>query len=189
MAMDPTNNELQDTANKTWDEAAITEWKEHHQNRYNDLNTKYNGLDILIGLDGKTIGYGDIYEFESGVASVGIVLNKEARGKGVGKDGMRVLTQMGFELGMKISSGTMKANEPMRGVMRSLGVDEVEKVVSLPGRGLVAELDYTVGRDKWKDVDMKVEFGGSLTSRVEMGAYRFHGVVFCSIECPAFGKR
>lgn len=98
------------------------------------------------------------------MASVGIVLNKGARGKGVGKDGMRVLTQMGFELGMKISSGTMKANEPMRGVMKSLGVDEVEKMVILPGRGVVAELDYTVEREKWKDVDMKVEFGGPLTS-------------------------
>ena len=163
MAMNPSNNELQDSAGKVWDEAAIAEWREHGRQRYADLNSKFNGMDVLVGLGGKTVGYGDIYEVEPGVASVGIVLDKEARGRGIGKDGMRVLTQLGFELGMKISSGTMKINGPMRGVMRSLGVEEVEKIVSIPGRGVVAELEYTVERDRWRNVDMRVEFGGPLT--------------------------
>lgn len=158
MAIDPINNELMDNASKIWDEAAITEWKERNSKRHVDLNKNFNGLNMLVELDGKAVGYGDVYEFKAGEATVGIVLNKEARGKGIGKVGIQIFTQLGWELGLKISSGTMKANKAMRGVMKSLGVEEVEKVVEIPGRGVVAELDYEIEREKWKNIDMKVEF-------------------------------
>lgn len=159
IVMDPVNNELQDTAGKVWDDAAKTEWRERAQKRYDDLNTAFNGLDLLVELDGKLIGYGDIYESEPGEASVGVVLNKDARGKGVGKASIQVFTQLGFDLGLKISTGTMKANAPMRGIMKSLRIEEVEKIVEIPGRGVVAEVEYNLERAKWKDIDMKVEFG------------------------------
>lgn len=165
IVMNPVNNELQDSAGKVWDEAANAEWRERVQKRYDDLNTKFNGLDILVELDGKIVGYGDIYEFAPGEASVGVVLNREARGKGIGKASIQVFTQLGFELGLKISSGTMKANAPMRGIMKSLGIEEVEKIVELPGRGVVAELDYAIDHEKWKDIDMKVVFGEPLASK------------------------
>jgi RimJ/RimL family protein N-acetyltransferase len=161
MVMDPLNNELQDSAGKLWDDAAKTEWRERVQKRYHELNTSFNGLDVLIELDGRLVGYGDIFEFASREASVGIVLNKEARGKGIGKAGIQVLTQLGFELGMHISLGTMKANAPMRGIMKSLGIEEEEKIIEIPGRGVVAEVEYTIERAQWADIDIKVEFGES----------------------------
>ncbi|KAG0650332.1 hypothetical protein D0Z07_3235 [Hyphodiscus hymeniophilus] len=159
LVMDPANNELQDTAGKVWDNAAQAEWRGRAQKRYDDLNIAHNGLDILVELNGKLIGYGDIYAFNPTEASVGIILNKEARGRGIGKLGIQVFTQLGFELGLEINTGTMKANGPMRGIMKSLGIEEIEKVVEIPGRGVVAEIEWELKREDWKSIDMKIEFG------------------------------
>jgi RimJ/RimL family protein N-acetyltransferase len=164
IVMDPANNELQDTAGKIWDDAAKREWRERSQKRYDDLNTAHNGLDILVELDGKLVGYGDMYESKPGEASVGIILNKDARGKGIGKAGIQVLTQLGFEIGENISTGTMKANAPMRGIMKSLGIEEIENIVEIPRRGVVAEIEWEIERAKWKSIDMKVEFGEPVSS-------------------------
>ena len=158
MVMDPANNELQDTADKLWDDAAKDKFMERAQTRYDDLNIAHNGLDILVEQDGKLVGYGDIYEGEPGKASVGVVLNKEARGKGIGKASIQVFTQLGFELGKEISTGTMKANAAMRGIMKSLGIEEIEKVVDIPGRGVVAEIEGELERMKWRSIPMNIQF-------------------------------
>jgi RimJ/RimL family protein N-acetyltransferase len=164
IVMDPANNELQDSAGKAWDDVAKKTWRDRAQKRFDDLNTAHNGLDVLIELDGNYIGYGDIYEFKPGQASVGVILNKDARGKGIGKASIQVFTQLGFELGLEISSGTMKANAPMRGIMKSLGIEEIDKIVEIPGRGVVAEVEYNLERAKWKDLDMEIAFGGPVAS-------------------------
>ena len=164
IVINPANNELQDSAGKVWDESAKKEWLERSQMRYDDLNIAHNGLNILVELDGKVVGYGDIYEIKAGEASVGVVLNREARGRGIGKASIQVLTQLGFALGEEISVGTMKANAPMRGIMSSLGIEETEKIVDIPGRGVVAEIEWELKSEEWKTIDMNVEFGESIAS-------------------------
>ena len=58
----------------------------------------------------------------------------------------------------------MKANAPMRGIMSSLGIEEIEKIVDIPGRGVVAEIEWELKREEWKTIDMNVEFGESIAS-------------------------
>lgn len=154
------NNEAQGI-DTVWKEAKIDEWKQYYRTRYGIQNLRLRGLDLLICLDGKVVGYGDVTETAPGVANVGIILNPEARGKGVGKVTVRVFAQLGFEMGMTIEAGTMKANGPMRGLMKSLGIAEVEEIVDIPGRGVVAELVYKIDRRALKEIDMRVEFGMS----------------------------
>jgi RimJ/RimL family protein N-acetyltransferase len=149
---------LPDTRDKVWDEAAVAEWKEAAEARYTEANTKFNKLEVLIELDGRVAGYGNIVTIREDAASVGLVLERTARGRGVGKLAMAVLIQLGFAFGLQLEPGTMKANGPMRGVMASLGVAEEEELVVIPGRGVVAEVVYRVRRERWREVEMRVVF-------------------------------
>lgn len=73
-----------------------------------------------------------------------------------------VFVQLGLKIGINgVTAGTMKVNAPMRGVMRSLGVEEAEELIVVEGRGVLAELSFTVERRKWKDVDLDVAWGDS----------------------------
>ena len=157
---DPKNNELQDTQDKTWDEAAIAKWKAETENQYHESNTKFGALGVLIEYEGKVVGYGDVWPSAtgSGTVSIGILLNEAVRGRGIGKTAMAVLVQIGFDFGLPISTGTMKANAGMRALMASLGVAEEEKLVTAPGRGVLAEVVYGIKRENWKGVEMKLEF-------------------------------
>jgi RimJ/RimL family protein N-acetyltransferase len=152
---DPKNNELQDTRDKVWDEAA---WREETEGRYNKANTQFGPLEVLVEYQGKAVGYGDVWP-DKGKLSIGIMLNEAARGLRIGKTALIVLVQIAFDFGVPVESGTMKANVPMRALMASLGVPEKEKVVTAPGRGVLAEIVYDIQREKWKEVEMKVEFG------------------------------
>jgi GNAT superfamily N-acetyltransferase len=91
-------------------------------------------------------------------ASVGLVLNPEGRGKGLGKLTVQVLSQLCWSMGLRASMGTMNSNAPMRGVMRSLGAEERVEITELPGRGIVAELAYTVNEGDWEEIGMNVAF-------------------------------
>jgi RimJ/RimL family protein N-acetyltransferase len=154
---DPKNNELQDTHDKIWDEAAIAKWKTETEARYHESNTKFEPLEVLIEYEGKAVGYGDVWP-TSGSASIGILLNEAVRGRGIGKTAMAVLAQIGFDFNLPISTGTMKANVAMRALMASLGVAEEEKLVTAPGRGVLAEVVYGIKPENWKKVEMKIEF-------------------------------
>ena len=154
----PENNEFQDSKNKVWDAAAKEEWRKRTESDYAEANTKHHHLTTLIELDGKIVGYGDIYTIREGVASIGIVLEKEARGRGIAKLAVKGLIQLCFDHDIKPVLGTMKANKPMRALMANLGVPEVEQITDLPGRGVVAELHYDIERTSWKDVDMRIVF-------------------------------
>jgi RimJ/RimL family protein N-acetyltransferase len=160
---DPKNNELQDTKDKAWDEAAVTKWKEEAETRHNESNIKFTALPVLIEYEGKVVGYGDVWPdaSDSGTTSVGVLLNESVRGRGIGKTTIAVLAQLGFDFGLPVTSGTMKANAPMRAVMASLGVPEKEELVTAPGRGVVAEVVYNINRDNWTGIEMKIEFDES----------------------------
>jgi hypothetical protein len=51
----------------------------------------------------------------------------------------------------------------MRALAASLGLEETEEIKEVPGRGVVAEVLYkNIPREKWRDLDMNVEFRGPL---------------------------
>lgn len=158
---------VQDGGGEAWDEAAVGEWKERVTKRWEEGNEerRHDGLDVLVLWEGRVVGYGDICPVGGeagqgqGRASVGIVLEEAVRGRGLGTAGVRVFVQLGWALGLRVHVGTMKGNAAMRGVMRSLGVEGREKIVDIPGRGVVAEVEYEVERDGWRAAEMAVEFG------------------------------
>lgn len=114
----------------------------------------------MISESGKFIGYGDLFLLKSGAFNVGVVLDASVHGRGIGRLSTAVFVQLGFEIGRNgVSAGTMKANGAMRGVMRSLGVEEVEDLVVVEGRGVLAELLFVVERERWKDVKLDVVWG------------------------------
>ena len=45
-------------------------------------------------------------------------------------------------------------NGPFRALMKSLGIEEEKLVVE--GRGVLAEVLYTVDREKWTDIELDV---------------------------------
>lgn len=170
LVTNPANNELQDTKDNIWDSAAIEDWKRKAEKQYAEANIKFNVLEVLVELDGKVMGYGDIYTIREGVASIGIILDKSARGLGLGKLAVGALAQICFDYGIRPVVGTMKANIPMRRVMAGLGATEKESITVLPGRGVVAEVDFVFDAESWKKVNMSVEFDDTLkrTNSVEL---------------------
>jgi hypothetical protein len=73
---------------------------------------------------------------------------------------MQVLLRLSNEFEVEfIEAGTMKVNKPMRALATSLGLEETDEIKEVPGRGIVAEILYKdIAREKWKNLDMKVEF-------------------------------
>lgn len=128
-------------------------------NQYIKSNSDFHCLKVLVEVNGQVSGFGDIFVVEQGVANIGVVLNKEARGKGLGKLTVSVLTQLTLDFGLDVVAGTMGGNAPMRFTLRSLGFREEEKVIEILGRGVVAEFSYSLLRDAWKEVEMCVVFG------------------------------
>jgi RimJ/RimL family protein N-acetyltransferase len=165
LVIDPKNNELQDNAEKVWDEAAVQSFKETALKRITE--TPYLFLEVLIRLDGALIGYGGLFAINGGYGDVdkpgskngdaGIVLTAAARGLGVGTAVVRTLVQVGFDCGLdSVTSGTMLINAPMRKVFKKLGAIEEEKIIELPGRGIVGELEVTFNREKWEPVVLDI---------------------------------
>ncbi|KAF7943073.1 hypothetical protein EAE96_011016 [Botrytis aclada] len=158
IAINADNNKLQDSKDQVWDEVAISKWKENMRNQYVKANTDFDCLKILVEVDGQVKGFGDIFVVRPGVANIGVVLNKEARGKGLGKLTASVLTQLTLDFGLQAVAGTMRDNEPMRSTLRNLGFVEEEKIIEIEGRGIVAELSYALSPEGWKDIELSVEF-------------------------------
>lgn len=76
----------------------------------------------------------------------------------MGKTTVQVMSQVEWQMGLQVSRGTMESNAGMRSVMRSLRVEEGKEVANIPGRGVVAELAYSVKRGMWVEVEMGIEF-------------------------------
>ncbi|TGO90009.1 hypothetical protein BPOR_0083g00100 [Botrytis porri] len=158
LATDADNNKLQDSKDQFWDEVAISKWKDNMYDQYDKSNTDFHCLKALFEVDGKVMGFGDIYVVKPGIANIGVVLNKEVRGKGLGKLTASVLTQLTLDFGLQTVAGTMRDNEAMRSTLRNLGFVEEEKIIEIEGRGVVAEFSYTLLREGWKDIELSVEF-------------------------------
>ncbi|TGO25765.1 hypothetical protein BPAE_0073g00310 [Botrytis paeoniae] len=158
IATNADNNKLQDSKDQVWDEVATSKWKDNMYDQYDKSNTDFHCLKILVEVDGKVMGFGDIFVVKPGVANIGVVLNKEVRGKGLGKLTASVLTQLTLNFGLQAVAGTMRDNEPMRSTLRNLGFVEEEKIIEIEGRGIVAEFSYALLREGWKDIELSEEF-------------------------------
>jgi len=94
--------------------------------RYARAKIEQNALEILVQLNGEVVGYAGCFEFEKEpirLANLGLVLNPETRGKGIGKTTFALMGRLSLELEIDaVQVATMKANEPMRGLARSLGL-------------------------------------------------------------------
>jgi RimJ/RimL family protein N-acetyltransferase len=122
-------------------------------------------LDILVQIEGETVGHGGVHEIpdvHAGLANIGIALAESARGKGLGKATMQILLRLANELEVTlVHAGTMLANKPMRALAASLGFTEKEELLSMPGRGVIAEILFeNVDYKRYKDLDMNIEFTG-----------------------------
>lgn len=154
--INPDNNKLQDNKDKVWDEVAIAELKKELYDQYVKSNTERHSLKVLVEVGDNVVGFGDIFIIERNVASIGVVLNKEARGKGLGKLVTCVLAQLALASGLQVVAGTMKDNKPMRAILNNLGFEEKEEILELEGRGIVAEYTYSLPKDGWKEVPLRV---------------------------------
>lgn len=148
----PENNLLTDTRDKVWDDEAIATWKERVTCRI--TSSEPNCMELLVlhkatdSVHGTCGLYGWSHETHSAVA--GVVLDSNARCKGLGAAILRSLIQLAFNCGLRvIEIGTMRVNLPMRRVLSKLGGVEVEKIVNIPGRGVVAEIECTFLSDEW----------------------------------------
>jgi RimJ/RimL family protein N-acetyltransferase len=133
--------------------------------RGREARTKHNAVGVLACVDGAPVGMGNIVAIEAGppsLANVGIMLMSAARGQGIGKALLRVLLRLANEVDVDvIEAGTMKGNRGMRALAASVGLVETEEVKRRgDGNGeVVAEVMYKdIEREKWRDVELEVEF-------------------------------
>jgi RimJ/RimL family protein N-acetyltransferase len=144
---------------------------ERMERMYTESRTRHHALDVYVSLDGEFVGWGGVFEItgpdeKPSVANIGIRLSPEVRGKGLGKTLLQVLLRLSNELDIDvIEAGTMKHNTSMRALAKSVGLVETEEIKELPGQGVVAEILFKdIEREKWRDVDMVVEFKDQITS-------------------------
>ncbi|KAE8444156.1 hypothetical protein EG329_000844 [Mollisiaceae sp. DMI_Dod_QoI] len=144
---------------------------ERMQKMYAESRTRHHALDVFISLEGKFIGWGGIFEITApeekpSVANIGIRLSPEVRGKGLGKLLMQVLLRLSNEVDADIiEAGTMKYNISMRAMAKSVGLLETDEIKEIPGQGIVADLLFkNIEREKWRDLDMVVEFKDQVAS-------------------------
>lgn len=157
----PTNRTFLDSPNKIYDPPAIAAWEESQTGRYVSSKTNFDCVDCLIVENGIVVGLCNLTTVAPGMLNAGLILNEEARGRGVGKAVIKGIVGIGLATGLgSVSVGTMRANEGMKGVMRGLGVDGKDEDVVVEGRGVVAEVLYVVKPGEWGSPE--VEFGGVL---------------------------
>ncbi|GFP60293.1 hypothetical protein ACSS6W_000103 [Trichoderma asperelloides] len=138
---------------------------------YAESRTRHHGLDVYMSLEGKFVGWGGVFEITApdekpSVANIGIRLSPEVQGKGLGKVLMQVLLRLSNEVDADIiEAGTMKHNTSMRAMAKSIGLVETDEIKEVPGMGVVAELLFkNIEREKWRDLDMVVEFRDQVAS-------------------------
>ncbi|CAD6448670.1 2fea7afe-b7bb-430c-b95b-96d077a3a01f [Sclerotinia trifoliorum] len=147
-----------------WKESDTHDLIKTYTRRYTSAKTAHNALALLVEEKGTIVGIGLMHElkYEPGVANIGTILEEEARGHGVGKVLMELLLRLSNDLDVDaVEVATMKGNSAMRGLMRSLGVEETDKERIVPGDRKVAEVIFKdVDRKRWKDFEFEVEFLG-----------------------------
>lgn len=162
LVKDPANSPYDDAAKATvWDDAAIEEWKTSVTKRYVNAQTDFDALNMFIELNDQIVGGINYFLLPSGEVNIGLKLNPSARGKGIGKLSMQAVIQLAHNMGIeRLEAGTMKVNKPMRALMASLKIPGKDEIKESPGRGVVAEIIYTIPRTvDWEDIDLQIEFG------------------------------
>ncbi|KAF7872777.1 uncharacterized protein EAF02_008848 [Botrytis sinoallii] len=165
------SNPLNDPNNRTPDD---TSWKESdsldliktYTQRFSTSKTSHNALALLVEENGKIVGIGLMHEFEHQprFANIGTILEEAGRSHGVGKILMELLLRLSCELNVDVvEAGTMKKNAAMRGLMRSLGIEELEEEKIMPGNRKVADIMFKdIERQRWRDFEIHVEFLGEV---------------------------
>ncbi|TGO15758.1 hypothetical protein BTUL_0036g00490 [Botrytis tulipae] len=165
------SNPLNDPNNRTPDD---TSWKESdshdliktYTQRFSTSKTSHNALALLVEENGIIVGIGLVNELEHQprFANIGTILEEAGRGHGVGKVLMELLLRLSCEMNVDVvEAGTMKKNAAMRGLMRSLGIEEVEEEKIMPGNRKVAEIMFKdIERQRWRDFEIQVEFLGEV---------------------------
>lgn len=93
------------------------------------------------------------------VANLGIKLSPEVRGKGLGKVFMSVLLRLSNEVEVDVvEAGTMKFNTSMRASARSVGLVETLEVKVVDGEVVADCMFKDIERERWRGLDMVVEF-------------------------------
>jgi RimJ/RimL family protein N-acetyltransferase len=137
----PLNHPFDNNKHKVWDEEKLKATKDGLRQRFNDAKTKHHVLELLVQLNGESVGCGGVFELEHEphMANIGLMIEESARGSGVGKALMQVLLRLSNEFEVEfIEAGTMKVNKPMRALAASLGLEETDEIKEVPGRGVVA---------------------------------------------------
>ncbi|PQE16344.1 hypothetical protein CJF32_00006226 [Rutstroemia sp. NJR-2017a WRK4] len=170
----PLNTPVAPSPSPAWTPADTESYTSKFLAAFRAAKSKHNYLQLLIhSLSGEQVlGMGQVMELEGfpGFGNLGIILNPEGRGKGVGKATVEVLLRLSNECELDVlEAGTMRGNMGMRGVMRKLGVEEREEMKWFGGEGggekrLVAEVMFGekgkgIDRDRWRGLDVRVEFG------------------------------
>jgi RimJ/RimL family protein N-acetyltransferase len=144
---------------------------ERMQKMYAESRIRHHALDVFVSLEGKFVGWGGVFEITApdekpSVANIGIKLSPEVQGKGLGKVLMQVLLRLSNEVDADIiEAGTMKYNTSMRAMAKSVGLVETNEIKEIPGKGVVADLLFkNIEREKWRDLDMVVEFKDQVAS-------------------------
>jgi RimJ/RimL family protein N-acetyltransferase len=144
---------------------------ERMQKMYAESPTRHHALDVFVSSEGKFVGWGGVFEITApdekpSIANIGIKLSPEVRGKGLGKLLMQVLLRLSNEVDADIiEAGTMKYNTSMRAMAKSVGLVETDEIKEIPGQGVVADLLFkNIEREKWRDLDMVVEFKDQVAS-------------------------
>ncbi|KAL3420329.1 hypothetical protein PVAG01_08828 [Phlyctema vagabunda] len=144
---------------------------ERMQRMYGESRTRHHALDVFVSLGGQFVGWGGVFEItapgeQPSIANIGIRLSPDVQGKGLGKTLMQVLLRLSNEVEADvIEAGTMKYNTAMRALARSVGLVETDEVKEIPGKGVVADLLFkNIEREKWRDLDMVVEFRDQVAS-------------------------
>jgi RimJ/RimL family protein N-acetyltransferase len=130
--------------------------------RYMDSETILGTLQIMIELDGQVIGGATYFLHPISEVNLGLMLSEKSRGNGIGKLTMKVLIQLGHQMGIeKMELRTMRANKATQTLMESLDITGRDEIKEMPGVGDVAEILYTIPEKvDWEDLDTQIEFGG-----------------------------
>jgi RimJ/RimL family protein N-acetyltransferase len=170
----PLNAAYAPTSSPAWTPADTESYTTRFLPAFRAAKSKHNYLQLLILSlpDQQPLGMGQVKELDGvpGIGNLGIILNAETRGKGVGKATVEVLLRLSNECDVDVvEAGTMKWNMGMRGVMKKLGVEEREEMKWFDEeegkeKRLVAEIMFGekgkgIERERWRGLDVRVEFG------------------------------
>ncbi|QKX61864.1 uncharacterized protein TRUGW13939_09020 [Talaromyces rugulosus] len=151
---------------KVWNEAEMKELRATTIEKHTTAQTKFDGLNIMVMVDGQLVGGGNYTLLSTGEVNIGLLFDESARGKGLGKLTMQVLIQLGRRMGIqRLEAGTMKSNQAMQALMASLNIPGRDEIKEIPIRGVVAEILWDIPETADWEIDLQLEFGGPLAEK------------------------